>query len=167
MVVNLEVSRASFRQEDLIKRLLCTLYALVQSLSISPVIMKNPTVAKDYMTPFDRITILEYDSNFHLFLQHLQVVLSSFQSEPVYITQPFISIQAQEYLSSVTDQCEKESVLKAANNIPRLLSLYHNGKPKAYFTKYVYDYVSSEYDDIFLHVLWQTMANGKSKPYKI
>ena len=130
---------------------------------------EEPNCCEGLHDTLDRITILEYDSNFRLFLQRLQVVLSSFQSEPVYITQPFISIQAQEYLSSVTDQCEKESVLKAANNIPRLLSLYHNGKPKAYenFTKYVYDYVSSEYDDIFLHVLWQTMANGKSKPYKI
>ncbi len=97
--------------------------------------------------------IVAVSSNFPLYLKTSPAstgLRAMFNSQPVYTTKAFSCDQANRYLSKVSDAAEKESILKATNYIPRLLSFYHIDKPNALesFTDYVRKNISAEFDDM-------------------
>lgn len=101
--------------------------------------------------------IVAVSSNFPLYLKTSPAstgLRAMFNSQPVYTTKAFSCDQANRYLSKVSDAAEKESILKATNYIPRLLSFYHIDKPNALesFTDYVRKNISAEFDDICKYI---------------
>ncbi len=121
---------------------------------------------RPYSTPTNLETagfVCSVSSNFSLYLKVSPAATELrdqfYRNSGVYTTTRFTSDQSLSFLSDLHDDTLRSSVLAAAHNIPKLLSLCHKEISVEVFNKRVSLVVEAEFDDMFKYISFTDYNN--------